>query len=359
MISPRTREGSLAAEQYVIVGPGFRGRLPRHFDDDHIIQSLSRFTWLIGRTRVFNPDDLPDAVLVQSGYTLSSLDNKPPKAHNIPLFPFVKSEDISTPIPEPQVFFSYANFIVNNYLEIEDSESDIFKRFAKIEVGPSKEFIGQNMSQQMYQDIQQGIADGSKKVSDALSYSDITVRGWTVFNEPAAVHGDYLARAAYTRFTVFPSVPQEETRHIIAFQDVDGDLLNSTKHNYTLTISPGEFPNVVEAYGGFWSITVYTRSDSRLGDLVHNPIDRYAIASDTPGVVYDADGTLTLYFQNKRPDTDEKVANWLPTPDLDFGGYKTGDFHVRMRVYQSQDLSVFYYPPGIMKLKQHFEHNVL
>ena len=38
--------------------------------------------------------------------------------------------------------------------------------------------------------------------------------------------------------------------------DVDGNPLNSTKHNYTLTISPGEFPSMVEAYGGFLSITV-------------------------------------------------------------------------------------------------------
>ena len=349
MISPRTRGGSLAAEQYVMVGPGFKGQLPNHFDDDHIIRSLSRFVVLIGRTQVFGLDDLPDARAVQSGYTLATLDgNRLPRAH-VPVFPFVDGNEISKPIPEAQVFFSYANFIIN-YFKIGDYESDLFKRFAKIEVGPSQEFIGQKMHQQMYEAIRNGIANGSKKVDDVLAgISEIIVRGWSIRYRPEPVRSDYHSRAVYARISAYPNVPQEETLHLHGWQDTDGDLLGSTKHNYTLTFSPGEFPKVMEAYSGFWSITVYLKSGLDLANLVHNPIDRYAISSNSAGVVYGTNGALTLYLQNKRPDTDAKAANWLPTPDPDFGGYDTGDFHVHMRVYQSRDISVPYYPPGIMK----------
>ena len=349
MISPRTRGGSLAAEQYVMVGPRFKGHLPRRFDEDHVIQSLSRFVLLIGRTQVFGADDLPNARAVQTGYTLAALQRNKPLNTNVPLFPFIDQQEIVEPVPEAQVFFTYANFIVH-YLRIEDNESALFERFANIEVGPLKKFIGQSMSQQMYRAIRNGIADGSKKIDEVLaSVRDVIVRGWSYRYRPEVVRNDYLARAVYARMTHFPNVPKEETSQLIGWQDTDGDLLDSTRYNYTLTISPGEFPNVVEAFGGFWSITVYLRSGLVLGSLVHNPIDRYAISSNDHGLVYDANGALTLYFQSKRPDTDEKTANWLPTPDPDFGGYQSGDFHVRMRVYLSQNTSVPYYPPGITK----------
>ena len=83
---------------------------------------------------------------------------------------------------------------------------------------------------------------------------------------------------------------------------------------------------MAEQYGGFWSVTVYPTLWGPRSSLVHNPIDRYAInGKTTPGLVYDANGALTLYIQKIRPDTDAKAANWLPTPDPEFGGYETGE----------------------------------
>ena len=351
MISPRTRGGSFVAEQYVFVSPTFNGQLPSHFDNNHIIRSPSRFVRLIGRTRVFGPDDLPDAIAVHNGYTITALDGNMLPESNMPVFPFIDREEITKPVPEPQVFFGYANYMIRNiYLKSEDNEYDIFEKFQKISIGPSGEFVGQRMSQQMYGAIRDGIADGSKKIDDVLaSIPEVSVRGWSYRYKPEVVRNDYLARAVYARITVFPNVPKEETFHLTGWQDTDGDLLDSTRHNYTLTFSPGEFPNVVEAYGGFWSITVYLRSGLVLGKLVYNPIDRYAFSGDDQGLLYNANGALTLYLQSKRPDTDAKAANWLPTPDPDFGGYETGGFHVLFRIYQSQDINVPYFPPGIMK----------
>ena len=86
----------------------------------------------------------------------------------MPVFPFVDRQAIDKPVSEAQVFFSLANFIIN-YVEIEDYETCLFKRFVNIDVGPSKEFIGQEMSQEMYRNIQDGIANGSKKIDDALA----------------------------------------------------------------------------------------------------------------------------------------------------------------------------------------------
>ena len=136
IISPRTRDGSWAADQYVIVGPRFSRDLPSRFNDDHTIQSLSRFIFILGRTEVYSPDDVPKVSVLLNGYTLASLDQREPQKTNLPIFPFVDTEVVSKSSPEAQVFFSYANFIIN-YMEIEDYETDLFRRFAKIEVGPS------------------------------------------------------------------------------------------------------------------------------------------------------------------------------------------------------------------------------
>ena len=143
-------------------------------------------------------------------------------------------------------------------------------------------------------------------------------------------------------------IQRKHVLYHVAGVDIDNDLLDSMKYDYTLTFSSGQFPPVAEQYGGFWSVTAYLGLLPELGTLVHNPIDRYAInGMTTPGLVYDTNGALTLYIQKTRPDTDAKTANWLPTPDPEFGGYETGEFHLVIRLYVPEDL--YYFPPGIVK----------
>ena len=354
VVSPRTRGGSWTADQYIIVGPGFSGNLLSCFDEDHTIRSLTRFTFIFGRTLVYDPDDLPIAQAIQSSYTLAALDGSKPHQTSVPIFPFINGDEVPSldiapdvALPEAQVIFSNANFIMK-YMMIEDFEIDLFKKFSKIEIGPSIEFIGQEMSQQMYRDIENGIAGGVQQIDDAVLPED-TVNGWADYYSSKAVHDDdYLGRAVIIMRGQFVSVPREAI-YRTGFVDSDGDLLDGTKYDYTLTFSPGNFPPVVEAYGGFWSVTVYLGSGlPDKGILVHNPIGRYVInGMITPGLVYNANGALTLYIQKTRPDTDAKTANWLPTPDPEFDSFETGGFHLILRVYVPEDLD--YYPPSIVK----------
>ena len=294
------------------------------------------------RTQIYDPDDAPNVAAIQSGYTLASLAGNEPQKTNIPIFPFMNKDVVKKPDPEAQLFFSYANFIMN-YMEIEDCESDLFKRFAKIDVGPSKEFIGQEMSQQMYRNIQDGV-NSSSMILEGIPPDSIDVNSWRRLYTSKAGRYDYLDRAFRAKKGgIFISDP-EEVAYYQGLRDVDGDPLDSTKYDYTLTFSPGQLPHVVEEYGGFWSITAYLPS----GALIHNPIDRYLINGvNTPGLVYDTNGALTLYIQKMRPDTDAKAANWLPTPDPEFGGYETGGFQFMLRLYMPEDLD--YLPPDIAK----------
>ena len=87
----------------------------------------------------------------------------------------------------------------------------------------------------------------------------------------------------------------------------NGQIIDNSKHNYTLTVAKDQFPPV----NAFWSVTMYY-GKSQL--MVENPIDRYlvntAMVSD---MKKNADGSVTIYIQKDSPGK-AKEANWLPAP---------------------------------------------
>jgi hypothetical protein len=113
--------------------------------------------------------------------------------------------------------------------------------------------------------------------------------------------------------------------------DGDGQPLDSGKHNYVLTFAAGQLPPV----NAFWSVTMY---DGKTELLIKNPINRYLINSPMlPGMKKNADGSLTIYIQNKSPGAD-KEANWLPAPD--------GPIYLMMRLYRPKESPPSILPPG-------------
>ena len=352
-ISPRV-SGSWAADSFVIAGPSFEGTFPKKFDDNHIIRSSSRFTYILGRTAVFGEEDIHNVIRIQAGYKLSPLDDSTGEAGRncattLPIFPFVDKEELAKPSPEPQIFFTYANFIIN-YMTIADFEKDKVKQFQLIDVGPQMTFNGQEMEQSKYKAIQDGVADGSKKISNAPASVPLGnhANRWIafvrppLFGTPEALKGQYATRAFAARVGIYGNDPDEAYYPSCTF-DINGDLLDSTENNYTLTFPSGKFPPVKE--GGFWSVTLYR---AQVGQLVHNPIDRYSIGDRTEGLVYDDKGALTLYIQRKKP---TNAANWLPSPDPEYAGYKSGVFYIVCRIYWPTDEAIRgpYMPPGVLK----------
>jgi hypothetical protein len=98
--------------------------------------------------------------------------------------------------------------------------------------------------------------------------------------------------------------------------DSSGQTLNGS-HTYTLTFPKGKQPPV----NGFWSITMY--EIDRGWWFVPNPLNKFTV-SPRNDLKHDADGSVTLYFQNQSPGKD-KETNWLPAPK--------GDFVLMLRMY--------------------------
>lgn len=364
IISPRTT-GSWEADAYLIAGPSYK-ETPDKFDKDHIIRSSSRFTLVLGRTGVYGEEDVKNVRNIQKGYILTPLldflegdtttvaSKLSGKSHDalLPIFPFINLDELAKDSPEPEIFFSYANFIIH-YITIPDYELDIYKRFREINIGPGLAFNGQSMSKDTYRAIKLGVSAASAKIGFAslIEHFGNRADGWMaaidppIFGPEEVMKGRYLTRAFAAQVGLYGADPKE-AYYPSSSGDIDGDDFDSTKHKYTLTFPVERLPSIQD--GGFWSVTMY-RLPERL--FVHNPIDRYSIGDRTEGLVHDDKGGLTLYIQKDKPDTTDELANWLPAPDPDYGGYSSGLFSLSMRIYwpTEEDLSAPYLPPGVKK----------
>jgi hypothetical protein len=92
---------------------------------------------------------------------------------------------------------------------------------------------------------------------------------------------------------------------------------------YTLTFPKDGTPPV----NGFWSITMYLVDKGWW--FVPNALNKFTV-SPRDKLKYNADGSLTLYFQNESPGAD-KEANWLPAPK--------GEFIPMLRMYWPKETS--------------------
>ena len=165
------------------------------------------------------------------------------------------------------------------------------------------------------------------------------VNGWTVVNsgigDRAVYDGDFTQRAAVAVAGILANDPAEAV-YPITRQDGDGQPLDGSKANYTLTFPAGALPPV----NAFWSVTMY---DGKTQLLIKNPIDRYLINSPMlPELKKNEDGSLTLYIQKDEPTDPVQKANWLPAPD--------GPIYLVMRLYWPKEaaLNGSWQPPAIM-----------
>ena len=111
----------------------------------------------------------------------------------------------------------------------------------------------------------------------------------------------------------------------------NGEELDCSKNNYTLTFPAGQLPPV----NAFWSVSMY---DGKTQLLIKNPIDRYLINSPMlPELTKNSDGSLTFYIQKDSPGA-EKEANWLPAPN--------GPLYLVMRLYWPKPDAPSILPPG-------------
>ena len=316
------------AGDYLVIGPGWNGQIPKGIKQ--VFQSTTQFSLAVYRTQLFNAKDMPNVEKIQSGYRLRPLSAylgqaAPPTVPVID-FPVINQELVK------EHFFEYLDFALQ-FAPAGPEEQEIRAKLAKIGVGPEKTFNFKDLSLEHKLEIALGMKEGYKKVDEKVATFGKDINGWRVgsaFGNRAYYNGDWLLRAAAARSGIYGN-DAEEAMYPMTRWLANGEPLDGSKHNYTLTFKTGQSPPV----NAFWSITVY---DGKTQLLIKNPINRYLINSPMlPALKKNKDGSLTIYIQKKSPSKD-KVANWLPAPD--------GPIYLVMRLYWPKTTPPSILPPG-------------
>jgi hypothetical protein len=316
------------AGDYMIAGPHWKGAIPPGVRK--VFRSGTELPFAVFRTQLFNPADMPNVIAIQSGYKAQPLSAylKQPAPPAAPAIDFPK---INTDLAKAD-FFTYLGFALQHG-PAEPDEVAIRAKLALLGIGPDKKFSFEKLSAEQKSAVAQGIQDGHAKVENAIKGLGTKVNGWNIVGaggDSAFYHGDWLKRAAVAQAGIYANDAEEATYPLTTTLP-NGEPLDSSKHNYTITFDAGQLPPV----NAFWSVTMY---DGKTQLLIENSIDRYLINSPMlSSMTKNADGSLTLYLQKASPGAD-KENNWLPAPnDL---------MYLVMRLYWPKTDSPSILPPG-------------
>jgi hypothetical protein len=316
------------AGDYLVAGPEWNGQPPAGIKK--VFRSTTMFSLLVYRTQLFNAKDMPNVEKIQSGYRVQPLSAylRQPAPAPAPALDFpVISKDLMK-----DRFFEYLDFALQ-FAPAGHEEREIRAKLARIGVGPGKTFNFKDLSPEHKLEAGLGMKAGNNKVNEKVAAIGKTINGWQVgssFGDREYYRGDWLLRAAAARAGIYGN-NAEEAMYPMTKALANGEPLDASKRDYTLTFKPGRLPPV----NAFWSVTMY---DGRTQLLIKNPIDRYLINSQMlPALKLNRDGSLTIYIQKKSPGKD-KESNWLPAPD--------GPIYLVMRLYWPKTTPPSILPPG-------------
>jgi hypothetical protein len=323
-----TRATGNAAGDYLIVGPDWKGVKPPGIKQ--VFRSSTAFAFSIYRTQLFNAADMPNVEKIQAGYQAQPLSAylhqpAPPAAPKIDFLP-------ASTAGIKENFFAYLDFALQG-APPGPEELAIRAKLARIGIGAGRTFDFADLDLEHKIEVGLGMRDGEAKIKAAVASLGKNVNFWRVSSaqgDRAFFHGDWLRRAAGAMAGIYGNDSIEAT-YPMSRWDINGAPLDGRKHDYTLTFPAGQLPPV----NAFWSVTMY---DGKSQLLIENPINRYLINSSMlPDLKKNADGSITLYIQNRSPGAD-KESNWLPAP--------AGPIYMVMRLYWPKTEAPSILPPG-------------
>ncbi len=333
--SPGWRTTGTKAGNFLLVPPGWNGKVPATFTR---IDAPTPYVWIIGRTKTDGPADYEEVHAIQKGYKITSLSawGKPAVAVKASIDPGV---DITTP-PKKQVdtmeagkYFAYAAALLRLHPP-HSTDQPIIARMKRIGMEPGKGFDIAKVDASVRKAIEGAPADAQKLMAWKIPTLARVVNNWSMNTDTMGVYGNYyLKRAIVAQLGLGANLPEDAIYPLNLADDTGKPLDGANK--YSIHFAKDEIPPT----NAFWSITLYDTE----GFQVANPLNRFAVSSWMP-FERDADGSLTLYFQNESPGSD-RASNWLPAPK--------GPFNLTMRLYapKSEALTGLWNPPSVTLAK--------
>lgn len=277
-----------------IVGPGWRGRVP---NEATLVRSPSNDVWMLARTLVDGPEDLPAANVLQDGMRLSA------PAGRGPVLPI--SVTPSDPLTAENLLA-----VVNAMLERSrplQGQARRARQFARLGVRPGVDSAFAVLSPDLQAAWAGEVSAAPERLRARFTAGQIVVNGWAT---PATELGDFgvndTLRAAVALGGI-AALNRNEAMYFSSFSDSEGRPLDGT-HAYRMRV-PANVP--VDA---FWSMTMYQAEPDGRFFFAENPIRRYSIGDRTRGLIRNSDGSLDIHLQSRPPEDPRALANWLPSP---------------------------------------------
>ena len=295
--SPGWRTTGTKVGNFLLVPPGWNGKVPADFTR---INAPTPYVWIIGRTKTDGPADYAAVHAVQKGFKITPLSSwgkpaVPVKANIDP------SVDVKTP-PKEQVdmmqgpkYFAYAAELLKLHPP-HDTDQPIIARLKRIGFNAGKSFDVTKLDAVVQKAIDDAPAAAQKLMEWKIPTLARVANNWSMNTDTMGVYGNYyLKRAIVTQMGLGANLP-EDAVYPLNLGDEAGKPLDGA-NKYAIRFAKDETPPV----DAFWSITLYDPE----GFQVANPLNRFAVSNWMP-FKRDADGSLTLYFQNESPGSERE-----------------------------------------------------
>jgi hypothetical protein len=315
---------------YALVGPGWRGNIPK---GDVRIDVPTPDAWLLGRTQVNGSADLLTAVELEAQYSLTALPGRGSGTIGGP-------STLACPAPAlpSSTSLGFLDDLEKDMAADPPAAADspVVRAMAAAGIGPGPK-PGATSSRNAAQ-YRGALGLGARLLTGGVGGGSATI--WTGYDQAAvgSYGTDYLERARVAKETLGTQVAAQAV-YLGASRARSGATTTALvgTRSYEIRFPAGDLPP--HGADGFWSITLYNAA----GYLVANPIKRYSIGNETPGLVQSADGSLTIVMSASRPG--ETDINWLPAP--------TGAFSLVLRVYDPTPsvLDGSWSPPAIQTIR--------
>ena len=312
--SPGSRTGDSKAANYLITGPGWKGDVPKGMTH---IASATRYIVILGRTYADGTEaDYKAVNALQAQYKITPLSawGKPFKYVAPPVDPNPGFSMTDKPQEAIIALGTAGYFDLMAKLMCKDSpayEADkpMLDKMATIGIEPCKPFDMTKLDPAVQAALKDLPQTALKRIeADKDKSMGGVVDGWVVTKGLGVYGTDYMKRAVVAAFG-WPANLQDDAVYPYTEIDAKGEKLSGAG-KYTLTFAKDATPPV----DGFWSITMYMIDQGWW--FVPNPLNKFTV-SPRNNLKKNADGSVTLYFQNESPGKD-KEANWLPAPKGEF-----------------------------------------
>lgn len=347
---------------YAVAGPAWTGETPDGVEA--VMTSGSEFAFAVFRTQLFDAGDIENVRAIQAKYSVKPLSEflGTPAPAAAPEVAWPTFASLSKVLGQPASTvlaakdwsrfdeavarmhpFSYLAFVLQFAPPIGPAavEAPLRERFASIGIKAGQPFSTEGWSDEAKSALAEGIKSGTGEVVRQVKSFGENANGWQIstglFGSRDMLGEDYMIRAVAAVAGIYGN-DSAEALYPATKVDQDGQPLDGSNANYTITFDDGQLPPV----NAFWSVTMY---DGKTQLLVDNPINRYLINSPMlPDLKKSGDGSLTLYVQHAEPTDPDKKANWLPAPD--------GPIYLVMRLYwpQEEALNGMWKPPVVQRV---------